>query len=309
MLNLNDIQFFVRAAEAGGFAAAARQLGCPKSTVSKRVAELEAGLGVRLIQRTSRSFVLTDVGREFYEHARAAMIEAEAAENVVHRRLAEPRGAVSITASVPTAQLYLADALPKLARQYPKLQLRVHVTDRFVDLVQEGFDIAIRSHFGPLPDSGLVQKQIRTDPFLLVASSGYLQEHGTPVEPQDLSTHDGLMVSPSVKAWDLQHENGRAVRVAPISQLYADESVVLLRAAEAGLGITALPKSIVATALSGGSLVQVLPHWNAGIVTTTVLVPHRRGQLPAVRAVLDCLSQMFSRDKETETEDATLPIR
>src|SRR3954454_3735631 len=194
MLQLNDLHFFVQAADAGGFAAAGRRLGCPKSTVSKRVAELEAKLGVRLIHRTSRNFVLSEVGQDFYLHARAAMIEAEAAETVVHRRLAEPRGAVSITASIPTAQFYLSELLPKLAREYPKLQLRLHVTDRFVDLVQEGFDIAIRSHFAPLPDSGLIQRQIRTDVFVLVASPGYLAERGMPVSPEDLAERDGLLM-------------------------------------------------------------------------------------------------------------------
>src|SRR4051794_27527058 len=115
MLQLNDLHFFVQAADAGGFAAAGRRLGCPKSTVSKRVADREASLGARLIHRPPRNFGPSEVGQVFYEPARAAMIEAEAAESVVHRRLAEPRGAVSITASIPTAQLYLSDLLPKLA--------------------------------------------------------------------------------------------------------------------------------------------------------------------------------------------------
>jgi len=141
--NFNDLHIFVRAVDNGGFAAAARHLGVPKSTISKRVAELEADLGIRLIHRTSRSFVLTDVGQGFYDHARAAVIEAEAAESVVQRRQAEPQGIVKITTSVPVAQFHLADRLPALARAYPKLDLQLHVTDRFVDLVREGFDIAI----------------------------------------------------------------------------------------------------------------------------------------------------------------------
>ena len=116
MLNLNDLHLFVRAIESGGFTSASRHLRIPKSTISKRVAELEASLGVRLIQRTSRSFTLTDVGRDFYDHARAAMIEAESAENVVRRLLAEPSGPVRLTAAVPTAQFYLADHLPVVAR-------------------------------------------------------------------------------------------------------------------------------------------------------------------------------------------------
>lgn len=172
--NFNDLHMFVQAVDNGGFAAAARHLGVPKSTVSKRVAELEANLDIRLIHRTSRSFVLTDVGKDFYDHARAAVIEAEAAESVVQRRQAEPQGTVRITASVPVAQFHLADRLPVLARAYPKLDLQLHVTDRFVDLVREGFDIAIRSHFAPLPDSDLMQRRMTVEQITLVASPDYL---------------------------------------------------------------------------------------------------------------------------------------
>ena len=180
MLNLNDLGLFVQAVDSGGFAAAARRLGLPKSTISKRVAELEAALGARLIHRTSRSFVLTELGRDFYDHARGAMIEAEAAEGVVLRRLTEPSGTVRITASVPTAQSRLSGLLPALARAYPKIRLQLHVTDRFVDLVQEGFDIAVRSHFAPLPDSDLVQRRMAVERITLVAAPDYLARRGVP---------------------------------------------------------------------------------------------------------------------------------
>jgi DNA-binding transcriptional LysR family regulator len=292
-MNLNDLHYFVQAVDSGGFAAAARRLGCPKSTVSKRVAELEARLDVRLIHRTSRSFTLTEVGRDYYDHARAAMIEVEAAENVVHRRLAEPSGLVRITASVPTAQFRLADRLPDLARQYPKLQIQLHVTDRFVDVLQEGFDIAIRSHFGPLPDSDLLQRRMSEEPFVLVAAPDYLAMRGTPPTPHALAGHDGLLGSLSSKTWRLNDGHGREVEVAPIARFYADESAPLLKAAEAGLGIARLPQSFTEAAATGGRLVRVLPEWTAGTVLTTILTPHRRGQLPAIRAVIDflCMSR------------------
>ena len=290
MLNLNDLRFFVQAVDSGGFAAAGRRLGCPKSTVSKRVAELEATLGARLLHRTSRHFALTDVGQDFYVHARAAVIESEAAESLVHTRLAAPSGIVNVTASVPTVQFRLADELPRLAQAYPKVQIRLHVTDRFVDLVQEGFDIAIRSHFGPLPDSDLVQRQIRTDPIILVASPDYLTRRGVPRSPEDLAAHDGLIVNPFAKVWQLSAADGQTAAVAPIPRLFADESIALLKSAEAGLGIAPLPQAIVAPALRSGQLMTVLPAWRAGMVTTTILIPHRRGQLPAVRAVIDFLA-------------------
>lgn len=294
MLNLNDLHFFAQAVDSGGFAAAARRLDCPKSTVSKRVATLEATLGVQLLHRTSRSFTLTDVGRDVYDHARAVMIEAEAAQAVVHRRLAEPSGTVRITASVPIAQFQLADRLPILARQYPKLRIQLHVTDRFIDLVQEGFDLAIRSHFAALPDSDLVQRRMSEEPITLVAAPSYVARRGEPPVPEALSEHDGLMTNLTMKRWRLGDASGRIVEVAPQPLLYADESVSLMKAAEAGLGIVCLPEMISAQAVNEGRLVRVLPAWIAGSVMTTILTPHKRGQLPAVRAVIDFLMRTES---------------
>lgn len=291
MLNLNDLRFFAHAVDSGGFAAAARRLGCPKSTVSKRVAALEEALGAQLLHRTSRRFTLTDVGRDVYDHARAAMIEAEAAEAVVHRRLAEPSGTVRITASVPTAQFQLSHRLPVLARQYPKLRIQLHVTDRFIDLVQDGFDVAVRSHFAPLPDSDLMQKRMNEEPITLVAAPPYVAQRGEPETPEALGDHDGLMTNMTMKVWRLSDAGGRTVEVAPLPQFYADESVSLMKAAEAGLGVVCLPEAISAQAVREGRLVQVLPAWTAGRVTTTILTPHKRGQLPAVRAVIDFLAQ------------------
>ncbi|MBA2675961.1 LysR substrate-binding domain-containing protein [Ramlibacter sp.] len=291
MLNLNDLLLFAQAVEAGGFAPASRRHATPKSTLSKRVAALEADVGTRLIQRNSRNFQLTDVGRAFYEHARAALIEVEAAEQAVQRRLAEPSGPVRLTASLPTTQFRLAPLLPELARRYPKLEIQMHATDRFVDLAQEGFDIALRAHFKPLADSGLVQRQLTVEPVLLVASPGYLREHGTPRHPRDLAGHCGLLVAPDAGTWVLRANDGKEERATPTRQLVADESVVLITAACAGLGIAPSPHSICSGALVRGELVRVLPRWSAGAVTTTVLMTHRRGQLPSVRAVVEFLAE------------------
>ncbi|MCX8569439.1 LysR substrate-binding domain-containing protein [Aminobacter sp. MET-1] len=289
MLNLNDLHFFAAAVDTGGFAAAARRLGCPKSTVSKRVAALEASLGAVLIHRSSRRFTLTDVGRDVYDHARAAVIEAEAVETVVQKRLAEPAGIVRITTSVPNAQFRLAHRLPVLARRYPGLLVQLHVTDRFVDLVQDGFDIALRSHFAPLPDSDLMQRRMSEDAITVLAAPSYVAAHGAPETPEALAGHDGLMSSMTSRSWRLRDGKGRIVEVAPRQRFHADESVPLLMAAESGLGIVCLPELISANAVAQGRLVRLLPDWTAGRVTTTILTPHRRGQLPAVRAVIDFL--------------------
>ncbi len=291
MRNLNDYYYFVLVIEQGGFAQAARHSGLPKSTLSTRVAALEAELGVRLIQRTSRRFTVTELGQAFYRHASAMLIEANAAEDVVRGRLAEPSGTVRITASVPTVQTVLAQVLVELAVAYPKIQVAMHVTDRMVDLVQEGFDIAVRDHFGPLPDSGLVQRRVATEGVYLVASPAYLAARSVPEAPQDLARHDGLMSAMAGGPWRLESESGAQAEVSLVPRMHADESSVLLRAAEAGLGIACLPQRMIGESLEAGRVRLVLPTWRAGTVTTTLLMPHRRGQLPSVRLVADAIAR------------------
>jgi DNA-binding transcriptional LysR family regulator len=294
VLNLNDLAMFVAAVDHNGFAAASRRLGIPKSTLSKRVAALEDELAARLIHRTSRNFVLTDIGRDFYEHAQASIIEAEAAEAVVRQRQAEPSGRVRMTASVPVAQLYLADCLPELAKRHPKLQLQLHVSDRFVDLNQEAFDIAIRSHFAPLPDSGLVQRQLMVEPIILVASSAYLEAQGVPQSPADLQEHAGLMANRNTTSWMLFNATS-SMQASPRVAMIADETTALAGAAAAGLGIACLPELMCRDLIASAKLERVLPDWNAGSVTTTLVMPHRRGQLPGVRAAVGFLVERFEQ--------------
>ncbi|MBW8726113.1 MAG: substrate binding domain-containing protein, partial [Inquilinus limosus] len=163
--------------------------------------------------------------------------------------------------------------------------------DRFVDLVQEGFDIAVRSHFAPLPDSELVERRMSVERITLVAAPDYLARRGIPREPEDLKHHDGLLTGPSATVWRLRHRDGREAQVALGSSFVADESIVLLKAAVAGLGVVCAPETMSADARVAGTLTHVLPEWEAGTVWTTLLTPHRRGQLPAVRAVIDFLAR------------------
>jgi len=303
MLNLNDLQWFVRVVDHGGFAAAARALELPKSTLSKRVALLEASLGVRLIQRSSRVFVVTDTGQAFYRHAAAMLIEAEAAENVVRGLQAEPAGIVRITASVTTAQLVLAELLPALAARHPRLQVMLHATDRFVDLVQEGFDIGVRDHSSPLPDSELVQRRVGYEPFYAVASPAYLAAHGgAPLHPHDLAAHDALLLSPapSAQMWNFQR-GGESFAVRPVPRFFADEPWTLLQAALAGVGIGCLPRGLCQPDIEAGRLVRLLADFRYGAgMTTTLLISHRRGQLPSVRAAVDFLAEGMARYRGLE---------
>ncbi|AKF05055.1 LysR substrate-binding domain-containing protein [Sandaracinus amylolyticus] len=290
MLNLNDVHLFVQAVDRNGFTAAARALGIPKSTMSKRIAALEEALGVTLVHRNSRRFALTDVGREFHRHASAMIVEAEAAERVVKGRLAEPSGLVRITCSIPTARRWMGELLPEIANRYPALRVSLHATDRFVDLAYEGFDLAIRSHFGDLPDSDLVQRRVAVDPFWIVASPDYLARRGTPAHPSELAAHDALLVDPARPQWRLEGPRGATLEVRPVARMFADDSLVLSRAAAGGLGITVLPSQLCRAEIESGTLMRVLPAWTAGKVTTTILTPSRRAMLPAVRAVSDFLA-------------------
>ena len=295
MLNLNDLLVFARVVDHGGFAAAGRALSIPKSTLSKRLSELEKAIGVRLVQRTSRSFAVTEIGRDFYRHAAAMLIEAEAAEHVIKGRLAEPNGTVRITASLPIAQFRLAPILPRLAATYPKVRIMLDVSDRFVDIVQEGFDIAIRNHFAPLPDTDLVQRRIDYDPAWLVASPGFIRENGMPSRPEEANAIDGIMASSSETVWTLRDGHGVAAEVAPSPRYIANETVCLQEAAKAGLGVACLAGGFCAPLIESGALVRILPDWTARGVTTTLLMPHRRGQLPSVRVVADHLIAELSQ--------------
>ncbi|WP_417462434.1 LysR substrate-binding domain-containing protein [Kordiimonas sp.] len=307
MLHLNDLYYFVRAVEHGGFAPAGRKLNLPKSTISKRVAALETRLGTRLIQRTSRSFSLTDAGRAYFEHARAALIEAESAEIAVRSRTSAPSGMVRMTSSMPTAQFYLAEQLPALAFAYPALHVVLHASDRMVDIVQEGFDIAVRSHFEPLPSSGLIQRKVSTEPIVLVAAPSYLEHTGMPTTPDDLAQHHAIMSSVSATTLKLcRVGGGDHVQVSPIPRFSADESLVLLEAAAAGLGFTSLPWSFCHKMVKDRRLQVILPDWHAGEVTTTLLLPPLRSELPSVRVVVEFLVEKLGAKNAVA---ASLPAR
>jgi len=224
----------------------------------------------------------------------AMLIEAEAAETVIAGRHAEPSGTVRITAAVPIAQLKLAPVLPRLALDHPKIRIVVHASDRFVDIVQEGFDMAVRAHRGALADSDLVQRRIGREVNWLVASPGYLARKGRPAGPEDLAAADGLVISPAEPGWRLSDGSGAERAVTPVPRYFADETVLLMEAAKAGLGIACLQSSVCRAPIAEGALERVLPDWTAGGITLTLLLPHRRGQLPAVRVVADAVVAALS---------------
>ncbi len=295
MLDLNDVYYYAQVVEHRGITAAARALDVPKSSISRRILALEAALGARLIQRTSRRFVVTEIGVEFHRHALAMLVEAEAAESIVRRRTAEPSGTIRFTCSVAFAQLALADLMPRFMAACPRVRIVQHATNRHVDPVHEGFDLCLRAHTEPLPSSSLVQRALAQIPWHLFASPGYLGRKGTPVDPAALSTHDGIALAGAHEshAWRLRHvaQADRAASIPFEPALESDDMATLKAAACADVGIVALPGYVGRREVERGQLVRVLPQWIAGVATMSLLMPSRRGLLPSVRAFTEFLAE------------------
>ncbi len=294
MLDLNDHHYFVQAVDHGGFAAAGRALDIPKSTLSRRVINLEARLGVRLIERTSRSFALTDVGRDFYRHAKAMLVEAEAAEDTVMRRLSEPSGTVRITCSFGMAR-FLCDLLSRFLTEYPKVNLIQHATNRNVDLIEEGFDIGVRGHSQPLPDSELIQRHLTATPWHAFAAPAYLEKSAALDHPDELASHATIALGSRTEnlSWTMSQDSGAEVVVQLVPRLRSDDMDTLKAAAVAGLGIVSLPAYIAREQVASGALRRVLPDWTTQKAQITLLTPSRRGQLPSVRALIEFLAAQF----------------
>ncbi|PSJ62870.1 LysR substrate-binding domain-containing protein [Pseudaminobacter soli (ex Li et al. 2025)] len=299
MIDLNDFFYFVQVVDRGGFTAAGRALRVPKSTLSHRMQQLEANFGVHLLNRTSRHFSMTDAGQEFYRHAVSMLREAEQAETVIRQRLKEPSGTIRCTAAVATMQFGLKDIIADFLIRYPKVNLVAHATDRTVDIVGDNYDIAIRAHTDPLPDSTLVQRALAPAPWFLFAGSAYLDRHGPIEAPQDLKDHATLFMMRTGVAlvWRLRHiGQARAELVMSLSpRLLSDDMIGLKQAAIAGLGIVALPGYVCREEVQMGILRRVLPEWIAGDSTITALTPYRQGLLPSVRVFIDHLVGEFPK--------------
>ena len=299
MLDLNDFFYFVQVVDRGGFTAAGRTLRIPKSTLSHRIQQLESNLGVRLLNRTSRRFAITDAGEEFYRHAVVMLGEAELAETAIRQRMNEPTGTVRCTAAVATMQFAMRDMMPDFLVRYPKVNIFAHATDQIVDIVGENYDVAIRAHSDPLPDSTLVQRTLTPAPWFLFAGSAYLDAGKAPQTPRDLQNHPSLFMMRTGVApvWRLRHTSkakGEVVmRLTP--RLLSDDMITLKQAAIAGLGIVALPGYVCREDVRSGALRRVLPAWHAGDSTITALIPYRQGILPSVRVFIDHLATEFPK--------------
>jgi DNA-binding transcriptional LysR family regulator len=285
--DFNDLQFFAAVVLNRGFSAGARALGVPKSRVSRRVALLEERLGVRLLDRTTRGLGLTEVGQQVFEHARAAVIEAEAAEEAALRMQSEPRGLVRMSCPLGL-QGAIAAPLPAFLAAHPRLRLHCFVTNRRVDLIHEGIDVAIRVRERLDTDADLQMKRIGVSRRILIASPALLAKIGAPSTPAELPNFPILHQDPQgAGAWNLTAESGETTTVAIEPRLASGSFDILLASACQGAGIALLAAANCQEALASGALVRVLPHWSGIDGILHLVFASRRGMLPGVRAVID----------------------
>ena len=295
MQDLNDLYYFVQVVDHGGFAPAGRALGEPKSKLSRRIAQLEERLGVRLIQRSTRHFSVTQTGRAYYAHCKAMLVEAEAAQEAIERTRAEPCGIVRM--SCPTALLnaHVGTMLAAFLMRYPQVTMHLEATNRRVDVIGEGMDLALRVRPLPLDDSDLVMRVLAERRQCLVASPDLLG-HATPLlRPDDLSDLPSLGLGRPHDdfAWHLFGPDNAQRTVAHRPRFITRDMVALRTAAIAGVGVVQMPKSMVHDEIARGALVHLLPDWAPRHETIHAVFASRRGVLPAVRSLIDFLSARF----------------
>lgn len=298
LMDLDDFYCFAQVVEHGGFSAAERATDIPKSKLSRRVYNLEERLGVRLIQRSSRHFAVTDIGMNIYRHAQVMLSAAQAAHDLVDHLSTEPRGIIKLSLPVSIAQNEIARILPAFLKQYPEIKIQMMVTNRRVDIINEGFDIALRVRSSLDDDPNLVIRQFDQIEQHLFASQGYLNEFGHLKNPEELSEHKILsMADEHTEQFLILHNNmqqQKKIRVMP-TVLGSDLSM-LAQLATSGCGITLLPDNVVQQYVERGELVRVLPEWKAAHGIFHMVYPSRRGLLPAVRVFIDYLVEHLHHD-------------
>ena len=293
MQDLNDMLYFAEVVERGGFAAAGRALGIPKSRLSRRVSELESQLGVRLLYRTTRKLSLTDVGEAYLRHCQAVRESAQAAADAVAQVQTEPRGTLRVSCPVTIAQMVLGELVPEFLARHPLVRLEMMVTNRAVNLVEEGVDVGLRVRESVEGSASMVVKRLDHTSQVLVASPKLLAGQGTPRTLADLARIDSLaMTAQDGKAsWSLIGPGGTRETVQHQPRYVADDLLTLKFAALAGTGLCWLPDYMCEEELRSAALVRVLPDWAPPVGILHAVFPSRRGLSPAVRRFLDFLGE------------------
>lgn len=304
MHDLNDVMYFVEVVRHGGFSAAARATRLEKTRLSRRIAALEQRLGVRLLQRNTRSIALTEAGERFYGHAATLVEDAHQAFDSVAALRAEPSGTVRLSCPQVMAQTVLAPILPGFLASHPMVRIEVDASDRHVDLLAERFDLALRAQVRIGDTAGLVARQIGVAGRVLVGAPGLLKRAGCLRAPHDLAGLDtfcrpGELVADDEARWELLGPEGERALVAHHPRLISDDLHLQLAAAAQGIGIALLPEPVVSGMVHEGRLAHVLPGWGAARHVIHLLFPPPRGMLPSVRSLIDYLARHLPARLET----------
>ena len=291
----NDLLLFARVVDEGSFSRAGERLGCPKSTVSRRVAALEAALGERLLLRTTRKLSVTDFGHSVLAHAHQVAGEVEATQALAQHRQAQPSGRLRVSMPADFANIVMGPLLAEFLARYPAVQLELDLTPRRVDLIGENFDLVIR--MGSLPDdASLAARRLASFATGLFASPAYLARRGMPTEPEALMEHDGLLLlrrTGQPAAWRLQRGE-QLWEGTPPARAVVNSPELLIRLARAGSGIAAVSQHFVEAAVAQGELQAVLPEWLPPPDPAWAVFPGRRLMPARTRVLLDMMEAAFS---------------
>nr|WP_294518047.1 LysR family transcriptional regulator [uncultured Rhodopila sp.] len=293
--DMEAMAIFAKVVETRGISAAAADLGLSAPTISKALARLEQRLGCRLLNRTSRRLALTDAGRDLAGRAARLLADAEAAEAALAAQSATPRGTVRLAAPMSFGVREVAPLLPEFLALYPDVSIDLHLDDALVDVIGDGFDIALR--IGMLPDSSLLARRLAAVPGVTVAAPSYLARRGCPAHPAELAAHDcfpyAYLRSPG--GWHYANAAGETVTVKPGGRLRVNNGDAVLPAAVAGLGIAALPGFLVREALADGRLVTILTDWHAADSNLYLLTPPGGPQPARVRVLAEFFVRALAR--------------
>lgn len=294
MDSLSDIAVFAQVVESGSFTAAAERLSLSRSVVSKYVTRLEERLGARLLNRTTRTISLTEVGRTFYEGSQQGLKAIEEAESRVMHLQEKPRGTLRINSPMSFGVMHLAPAIPEFLSRYPELSVDIDFDDRKVDVIEGGFDVSLR--ISDLADSSLVARRIGPCRHTVVASPAYLERHGTPKTPTDLLDHQIVSYQYQEDAfnWEFQNPDGKTVIVPIVSAIQMNNSLGMREAVLNGAGIMRTPTFIVGKDIQAGSLTPLLPGFQTLPLSIYILFPQRKHLSPKVRAFIDFMDERIT---------------
>ncbi len=297
MQDLNDLYFFVQVVDHGGFAAAGRALGIPKSKLSRRILELEDRLGVRLLQRSTRKLAVTDLGRDYYRHCVAMLIEANAAQEAIDKSRSGPQGLIRVSAPPALICFEVGPMIARFMSANPRVVVELESTSRRIDVIGESIDVALRVRFPPLEQSELVMRTLGDSPQRMVASPAVVKGMALPLVPADLGALPSLDLGPMMPkhTWELHGADGASVQVTHKPRLVTDDMAQLLHAALEGVGIVKLPTMMADPHIKSGALVDVTPGWSPRGGIVHAVFPSRRGLLPSVRSFIDFLAAEYNR--------------